>query len=75
MPLPLVLSKILKLKDVDFLSARPSVKWITTTFQTAKAKTLWQITVRVITNFVVPIQEMIRQEWHDLDHLLVELWT
>ena len=73
--LPLDLSKALKLKDAEFWSNGPSVQWIATTLETAKAKNLRRITICPILDFGGPIGEAIRQEWQDLDRLLVDLWT
>ena len=45
------------------------------TTKTAREKTLEQITIRTVANFHDLIEERVHQEWQDLDHLLVELWT
>lgn len=78
MPPPLDLSKASKLKDAEFRLAGPHIRWIVMTLETAKTareKTLEQITIRTVANFHDLIEETVHQEWQDLDHLLVELWT
>ena len=42
-----------------------------------QSKNLQQITATIhpIGGFGSPIEDTVRQEWQDLDHLLVEFWT
>ena len=51
-----------------------TVQWITRTLQTAKSKYLRQITISALSP-TDPIQATVRQEWEDLDHILVQLVT
>ena len=74
MPFALDLSHTVKLKGVEFHLERPTVQWIVTTLQTARTRHLQQITIVSVATFNL-IEEMDRQEWQDLDHLLVRLWT
>ena len=70
------LSKATKLKDVLFCYGR-NIQWVTTAIKTIKSKNLQQIAIS--SNTYTPpsgqIREAVRQEWQDLDHLLVQLWT
>ena len=70
------LSKATKLKDVLF-SYRRNIQWVVTTIKTIKSKNLQQIVIS--SNKCIPlsgqITEAVHQEWQDLDHLLVQLWT
>ena len=75
MPPPIDLSKVLRLKDVQFDWTTLNVQWITLTLETAKSKNLRQIRLHSSVEFVKSIGEEIRQEWRDLDRLLVQLWT
>ena len=74
------LSKATKLKDIEFRLYTPGVGWINRTLQTAESKKLRQITIHSpmasISNVLdLPITEMARLEWQNLDHLLLQLWT
>ena len=73
---PIDLSKVIKLRDVEFRPNTPSVKWVVMVLQTVKSKNLRQIRIhsRHVT-FAKPIGETILQEWRNLDCLLVQLWT
>ena len=73
-PPPLDLSHVAKLKDVEFRFVRPSVQWIIATLQTAKTKHLRRVTVFSSIR-LDKVQEVDRQGWQDLDHLLVQLWS
>ena len=75
MPPPFDLSKATKLKDVKFYLAGPNIRWIVMTLKTVGAKSLRQISIHTVAGFHDPIEETVRQEWQDLDRLLVELWT
>ena len=71
---PFDLSKVIKLKDVEFRWWRPDIQWINMSLQTIKSSNLRQITI-TIGSFVHPSREAVCQQWRDLDHLLVQLWT
>ena len=51
------------------------VQWITTTLQTVKSKNLRSITVCPDHNYPETLGEAARQEWNDLDRLLVQFWS
>ena len=72
---PLDLSKAAKLTDVEFQLAGPNIQWIIATLETAEASNLEQIIIRTPVGFQDRIGANVRQEWQDLDRLLVELWT
>ena len=74
---PLDLSKAIKLKGVVFNYHRSNIQWITTAIKTIKSKNLQQITIFSYTRtpLSAQIKEAVHQEWQDLDHLLVQLWT
>ena len=74
-PPPLDLSKATKLEDVKFYSSGPNIRWIVMALKTVGAKSLRQISIHTVAGFHDPIEETVRQEWQDLDRLLVELWT
>ena len=59
---------------MEFRFARPSVHWVVTTLRTANIKHLRRITVHWAVD-AHSVQEVDRQEWQDLDDLLVQLWT
>ena len=75
------LSKATKLRDLEFrLYKNPrDVQWVSTTIQTAKSQGLRQINIysrfSSRTTYHLPVTETISRGWHDLDHLLVQLWT
>ena len=78
MPPPLDLSKATKLKDVEFWLAGPYIRWIVMTLEPPKLqerKTLSRSPSARLPTFHDLIEETVHQEWQDLDHLLVELWT
>ena len=69
------LSRATKLKDVEFNYCR-NIQWITTTIKTIESKNFQQITISYgNTPISFKIKEAVLQEWQDLDHLLVRLWT
>lgn len=70
---PLDLSNATKLKGVRFDWNARSVRWITTTLQTARSNDLRRITL--YTSAVPPYGLSDGAEWLDLDRLLDELWT
>jgi len=69
------LSKAIKLKHLKFLPATSTVQWITMALQTVKSKHLQHITIRQYTLLQEVTQEVVYQEWQDLDHLLVKFWA
>ena len=70
------LSKATKLKEVVFNYYR-NIQWITTAIKTIESKNLQQIAIfsYASTPISFQIKEAVRQEWQDLDHQLVQLWT
>ena len=74
---PLDLSKATKLKGVVFNYPRSDIQWITTAIKTIKSKNLQQIAIFSYTRspLSAQIKEAVHQEWQELDHLLVQLWT
>jgi len=59
-----------------FLCRRSRIHPIVTALQTVESKNLQRITVRLYTVTTEdPVEEMVRQEWLDLDRLLVRFWT
>jgi len=70
------LSTATKLKYLVLRFGRPNVQWITATLQTIESKNLQGIALQFGANaFKHTTTEAIRQQWHDLDHLLVQFWT
>ena len=69
------LSKVTKLKDVEFALQWWDVQWVTSTLRTAKPETLRNITVSVPAIFTEEISEAVQQEWRELNGLLTQLWT
>ena len=76
-PRPLVLSEVVKLKDVELKCIGLNVQWITTTLRTAKPTNLRKITISITSpdRLVNPVGEMVRREWRDVDYLLDQLWA
>jgi hypothetical protein len=74
---PLNLSKTTRLGELKFECTGLTVEWITTTLRSAQYTTLRKITIVVSDRSMVidPVEEAIRREWQDLDHLLDQLWT
>ena len=73
------LSKVTRLKDVEFQPRGQNVKWISAALRTIRSENLQQITIRFYTLLMSNVlresaSESTRLEWKDLDHLLVELW-
>ena len=70
----------MKLRDLEFRLREPSVKWVNMALRTAKSNALRYIVMHVSTisvplGLLRPIDEAIRLEWQELDHLLVQSWT
>lgn len=74
---PLDLSKVTKLKDVEFRLHRPEPQWTIMSLRTAQSQNLRQITITIdsLVAFIGPVGEVIHHQWRDLDRLLVQLWT
>jgi len=73
---PLNLTKATKIKRLVFRCTWPNVQWVTTALQTVESKNLHRITVRPDANTpVYTFTEQVRQQWQDLDHLLVQFRT
>jgi hypothetical protein len=68
-------SKATKLKELVFRCGEPNVQRIVMALQTVQSKSLQQITIHPYGAFAIPVKEAVRQEWQDLDHLLVQFWT
>jgi hypothetical protein len=68
-------SNTTELKDLSFRCAGTDVQQITMALQTVQSENLQQITIRSCLTFPNPVGETIRQEWQDLDHLLVRFWA
>ena len=73
-PLPINLSEAAKLKELELRWDGQDVRWITETLQTANSEVLHRITIFFYFAPFVPTRQTLR-EWHELDHLLVQLWT
>ena len=72
---PLDLSKATKLKDVQFRCGMPSIQWVTVALQSIESKDIERITINRYVHLENPVGEAARQEWRDLDRLLVHFWT
>lgn len=72
---PLDLSGLTKLRDVMLGTFNQNVQWITTTLQTAKSRSLQQITILTSSDIKNPDSETVLREWRNLDRLLFQLWT
>jgi len=73
-PPPLDISKCSKLKRMKFGVAYNIIRWVITTLQAPKPKSLQEITIY---SYGVPYH-MAREtveEWLEMDRLLAELWT
>lgn len=66
------ISKVTKLKHVEFQCKELGVQWIIAALRTVKSSTNLRKTTIA---FNCPLGETTRQEWQDLDHLLVRLCT
>ena len=75
-PSPLDLSNATELKDLGFRWAGSRVRWITMTLRTVQSRALQRIDVYFWIPYIrfTPTEEELR-EWHELDHLLVQLLT
>ena len=73
-PSPFDFSRATKLERLRFWWGNSDVRWITTTFETAKSESLREIIIHAVIYFRDP-SERVRREWKDLDCLLVKLWT
>ena len=73
-PLPLDLSNAMQLKDLEFRWGNANVQWITVTLRTVRSRLLQRITLYLHNIRLTPTEDSFR-EWHELDHLLVQLWT
>jgi len=70
------LSKLTRLQDIAFLCREPIVGWITTALNTIRSKRLQKVSLEFDHYLVIgdAIWERGRQEWSDLDCLLVRFW-
>ena len=74
---PFDLSMVTEVKGMEFRCHTIRIQWLTMSLRTVKPPNLRQITL-TMDPFIVffgPVGEEIHQEWQDLDHLLVQLWT
>ena len=71
------LSRAMKLRDVVFRSGEPKVEWITRALCTVESKHLQHMSLELPPYVPIgdTIWEGVRQEWLDLDYLLVKFWT
>ena len=69
------LSAATKLKHLAFRCVRPNVQWVTKALQTVESEDLRLITFRPGPDTFLQLPESIRQQWQDLDRLLVQFWT
>lgn len=70
------LSTALKLKRLMFVWIHQAgVRFIVEALQTVEPKDLQGITLQSDTSMVHGFEEPVRQEWLDLDRLLVQFWT
>ena len=63
---------------VEFQPREPRIGWIIVALRTIESNTtLWLITINFTPVYThpIPVDEATRQEWQELDHLLVHLWT
>ena len=72
---PLDLSEATRLKDLSFQCGGPSIQRFTMALQTVQSENLEQITIHPYATFADLTEERVRQEWQDLDRLLVQFWT
>ena len=73
-PPVLDLSNATKLKYLEFRWGRCNVRWMTMTLHTVQLRDLRRITIFLHNIMSDPTEEKL-QEWHELDHLLVQLWA
>jgi hypothetical protein len=71
---PLDLSKAIKLKELSFRCGDPNIQRITMVLRTVRSRDLQQITIHLYTTSANLITEAVRQEWQDLDRLLLQFW-
>ena len=71
------LSKVKRLQDVVFHCGRPNVKWIGKVLRTAEPRILRHVLLELPRHLGTgdAIWEPVRQEWLELDCLLVQFWT
>jgi len=69
------LSAATKLEHLVFRLARPNAQWITTALQTVESKGLQRITLHPTAETFVRIKWSVRQQWRDLDRMLVQFWA
>jgi len=67
------LSRARKLRDVLFRCRRLHAQWISKTLRTARPENLQLLSLELPHS--VAVEGAIRQEWLDLDSLLVEFWV
>lgn len=72
--LTLDLSNAARPKDLMFLDGAAGIQWVIVTLQTARLENLRQITIYSHELYADPTEERVR-EWHNLDRLLLELWS
>jgi hypothetical protein len=72
---PLDVSKATRLKDLSFRCGGPNVQRITMALETVQSKNLQQITIYLGTTSATLVGETVRQEWQDLDRLLLQFQT
>jgi len=63
-----------QLKYLRFLQRGLSVQWISTILRTVKSKSLQRISIYPFGSLPETVEEVIYQEWRDLDCLLVQFW-
>jgi hypothetical protein len=71
---PLDLSKAIKLRELSFRCGGPNIQRITMALRTVRSRDLQQITIHLYTTSANLITEAVRQEWQDLDRLLLQFW-
>lgn len=69
------LSKVTKLKDVEFRCGKPNIQWVTMTLQTIESENLQRITIDLYATLTSPVGETVHREWLDLDQLLAQFST
>jgi len=70
------LSKLTRLQDVVFRYGEPNVEWVTKVLNTIGSKHLQHMSLELYCYLTIgdTIWERVRQEWLDLDCLLVRFW-
>jgi len=70
------LSTAVKLRRLMFSCGRSGVRWITEALRTVEPKDLQDITLQFNhTSLMHGFEGPVRQQWEDLDRLLVRFWT